>query len=68
MVKLNLNDFCQGGCPDFEAIVEYQQGRDNFTTTFTDTVISCKYRDRCRHLMAFLKSKEVSHEHYSGRL
>lgn len=68
MIKLNLDDFCQGGCPEFKAIVEYQQISANFDTTFMDTVIFCKHRDRCRHLMAFLKSKEGSHERYPGRL
>ena len=71
MVKLNLDDFCQGGCPEFKAIVEYApvyQCLDDSRIAFTDTVISCKHRDRCRHLMAFLKSKEVSHEHHTSRL
>ena len=71
MVKLNVDDFCRGGCPEFKAIVEYPpvyQSCNNFYITVTDTVISCKHRDRCRHVMAFLKSKEDSHEHHTGRL
>ena len=64
MIRLEVEPYCQE-CQDFEADVERPECNLFFGTdpdgkkiellTCSDTVIRCKYRNRCRRLSEYLK-------------
>lgn len=61
MIKLEVGEYCND-CLDFTADVEKTRftGDDFFgeeVTSFCETVIRCKNRNRCRALLRYLERK-----------
>lgn len=54
MIRLEVEPYCQE-CQDFEADVD---GKKIELLTCSDTVIRCKYRNRCRRLSEYLKRQK----------
>jgi hypothetical protein len=61
MIKLYVEGYCQN-CPDFEPEVEKLE-HDSYSVEYNEhvccceTVITCKYRDRCRQQIQYLKNE-----------
>lgn len=60
MISLNVKDYCQS-CPDFEPTVDRDTMRrpigDGQTLLCADTVVGCRYLERCKHIMRYLENK-----------
>lgn len=59
MIKLCVEEYCQDGCPNFEAEVdkdEYFMGPD----LETETTVTCANHKICRRLIEFLESRNTT--------
>jgi hypothetical protein len=55
MIQLDVEEYCYN-CLDFEADVT-KPLRDTETNTWSNTIIQCKYRKRCRAIKDYLTRK-----------
>ena len=56
MIRLELKDYCHD-CVGFEADVESPTiylGRNGIPVEQTDTIVRCKHRKRCRHVVEYI--------------
>lgn len=68
MIRLDVEQYCHE-CPDFEPDVQRPEkdilygsdpsGRSLQLVSMSDTIIRCKYRDRCRALSRYLEKQKA---------
>lgn len=55
MIKLFVEEWCKGGCPEFEADVDklavFGDPYDGCAPPLFETTIKCKHESRCRNLV-----------------
>ena len=61
MIKFNISIYCQN-CPDFEPQVTQrpEQIKSNYGGSYFygDTLVECKYRNRCETIYNYLKKEK----------
>lgn len=56
MIKLEVKDYCQS-CPGFEALITKNEIFHEVCAGH-DTIIRCKYRNRCESMVRYLKKEQ----------
>lgn len=61
MIKFNISIYCQN-CPDFEPQITQrpEQIKSNYGGSYFygDTLVECKYRNRCETIYNYLKKEK----------
>ena len=56
MIRLVVDDYCEN-CNEFEPDVEKMNCENIYGTEFTDTMITCVHKRRCKCIKNYLENK-----------
>ena len=56
MIRLVVDDYCEN-CNEFEPDVEKMNCENIYGTEFTDTMITCVHKQRCKCIKNYLENK-----------